>query len=133
MADVDSSRAEADEAVCFGSLIAVRGGSDVEVQPGPSDPWVRPAGLPVVIRRAEYPETDITTLNGVRCTTALRTIIDVAVDLSRQDLHLLFSDALDRGLFTLEDARRRLAEPDMADHRSPSSVAPRAGRKAVLP
>ena len=72
--------------------------------------------MDVVIRRAEYPETDITTLNGVRCTTALRTIIDVAVDLSRQDLHLMFSDALDRGLFTLEDARRRLAEPDMADY-----------------
>jgi hypothetical protein len=32
----------------------------------------------VIIHRGDVPETDITTVDGIRCTTALRTVIDVA-------------------------------------------------------
>jgi hypothetical protein len=32
----------------------------------------------VIIHRGDVPETDITTIDGIRCTTALRTVIDVA-------------------------------------------------------
>jgi hypothetical protein len=36
---------------------------------------------------------------------------------TRAHLEEMVSDCLERGLFTLEQARRRLAEPDMAGYR----------------
>lgn len=79
-------------------------------------------GVEVIIHRANYPDSDITTVNGIRCTTALRTLIDVAVDLSDGDLRCAFNDSLDRGLFTLADARQRLAELDMVDYKGAALV-----------
>jgi hypothetical protein len=67
----------------------------------------------VIIHRGDYPDTDLTTVEGIRCTTALRTVIDVAPDITASHLEEIVQDCLERGLFTVEDASRRLAEPDM--------------------
>ena len=79
-------------------------------------------GVELIVHRADYPDTDITTVDGIPVTTALRTLIDVAVEMSREDLHLAFNEMLDRGLFTVDEARQRLAEPDMADYKGATLV-----------
>jgi len=71
----------------------------------------------VIIHRANVPESDITTLNGIRLTTPLRTVIDVAAEVEPEHLREMIEDCVQRRLFTVEDAVRRLAEPDMAGHR----------------
>ena len=71
-------------------------------------------GIEVVIHHDDLPEEDVTVVDGIRCTTALRTVIDLAPELEAGHLEEIVTDALRRGLFTLEDARRRLAAPDMA-------------------
>ncbi|MGD9704409.1 MAG: hypothetical protein AB7Q42_08335 [Acidimicrobiia bacterium] len=71
----------------------------------------------VVIHRDELPDSDVTTVDGIRCTTALRTVIDVAPEVPAAHLEVLVRDCLERGLFTVEEAWRRLAEPDMAGRR----------------
>lgn len=71
----------------------------------------------VIIHRDDVPATDITTVCGIRCTTALRTVIDIAPDVGTADLEVIVEDCLKRGLFTIEEAWRRLAEPDMVDRR----------------
>lgn len=78
--------------------------------------WI--GGHEVVIHRDDVPESDVTTVKGIRCTTALRTVIDTAPD-DVEDDHLeeIVQDCLERGLFTIDQAWRRLAEPDMADQR----------------
>lgn len=74
------------------------------------------AGGPVVVHYADVPPGDITTVDGIPCTTALRTVIDLAGELSRAELDLMLDNALGRRLFTVEEAHRRLDQPDMALH-----------------
>ena len=74
-------------------------------------------GMEVIIHYNDVPESDITTVGGIRCTNALRTFIDVACDMTPDDLVFSIRDALQRQLFSLDDAHRRLAAPDMADYR----------------
>lgn len=71
----------------------------------------------VIIHRDDVPESDLTTVRGIRCTTALRTVIDVAPDVETEHLEEIVEDCLERGLFTVEQAWRRLAESDMDDRR----------------
>jgi hypothetical protein len=71
----------------------------------------------VIIHRDDVPETDITTVDGIRCTTALRTVIDVAPEVADSHLEVIVRDCLERGLFTVEEASRRIAEPDMVGRR----------------
>ncbi len=71
----------------------------------------------VIIHRGDVPETDITTVHGIRCTTALRTVIDLAPEVEASHLEEMVHDSLERGLFTVEEALRRLAEPDMVGRR----------------
>jgi hypothetical protein len=77
--------------------------------------WV--GGQEVIIHRGDYPETDLTTVKGFRCTTALRTVIDVAPDITASHLEEIVQDCLERELFSIEEALQRLAEPDMVDLR----------------
>ena len=70
-------------------------------------------GQPVVIHYDDIPESDITTVCGVRCTTALRTVIDMATQVGRDQLAHMVRDSLDRGLFTTEEALARVDQPDM--------------------
>ena len=71
----------------------------------------------VILHHDDVPETDVTTVHGIRCTTALRTVIDVAPEVAASHLDEIVQDCLDRGLFTVEEAWRRLAEPDMVGRR----------------
>ena len=71
----------------------------------------------VIIHREDVPETDVTTVRGIRCTTPLRTAIDLAPELEPAHLEEIVEDCLERGLFTVEEALRRINEPDMVDRR----------------
>ncbi len=80
-------------------------------------------GVSVVVHRVDpYPLTDITTIEGIRCTTALRTVIDLATEVEPDHLVEMIADCLDRSLFTIEEADRRLVQPDMANHRGAERV-----------
>ena len=70
----------------------------------------------VVIRYADIPESDITIVDGFRCTTPVRTVIDIATTTEPAELKRIVGDLLERKLFTLADAEARLAAPDMAEH-----------------
>ena len=73
-------------------------------------------GHEVVVHYATVPESDLTVVKGVPCTTALRTVIDIAADCGPGELERIVQDCLDRRLFTFAEARVRLAEPDMRTH-----------------
>ena len=70
-------------------------------------------GQEVIVHYDDVPETDITTVDGIRVTTPLRTVIDIAPDVEPELLERIVQDCLRRALFTVEDAHARLAEPDM--------------------
>jgi hypothetical protein len=71
----------------------------------------------VAVHYDDIPESDVTTVRGLRCTTPLRTVIDIAPETSEPELTRIVQDFFDRGLFTIEDAWTRLAQPDMATRR----------------
>jgi hypothetical protein len=71
------------------------------------------ADTPVTVHYDNIPESDITTVQGIRCTTPLRTVIDLAADMDAVDLERMVQDCLRRRLFTVEEARTRLAQDDM--------------------
>lgn len=70
-------------------------------------------GQEVHLHYRHVPESDITTLDGLRLTTPLRTVIDIAPTVDEDQLALMVQDCLERGLFTVEEAWARIAEPDM--------------------
>lgn len=70
----------------------------------------------VIIHYADLPSKDRTVVQGIPCTTALRTVIDLATSVDRDHLCRMIDDCLARRLFTLEEGRARLAEGDMARH-----------------
>ncbi|MEQ1700942.1 MAG: hypothetical protein ABMA25_12585 [Ilumatobacteraceae bacterium] len=76
----------------------------------------------VIVHRQDIPESDVTTVNGIRCTTAVRTIIDVAVDMEPDDLRATVADAVERGLFSDFELRERLTKPDMDAHAGARAV-----------
>jgi hypothetical protein len=79
---------------------------------------MRVGGQEVVVHYDdEIPATDITTVRGIPCTTALRTVIDIAPDVDAEHLAEIVRDCLTRSLFTLEEAEVRLAQPDMQARR----------------
>jgi hypothetical protein len=67
----------------------------------------------VIVHYDDIPESDVTTIHGMRCTTALRTVIDIAPDLSSRELERVVRDCLERRLFSVGEALARIAEPDM--------------------
>jgi hypothetical protein len=73
-------------------------------------------GERVVIHYAHLPEKDRAVVRGIPCTSALRTVIDIAPDVFAGHLTRIVDNCLDRGLFTAEEALARACEPDMADH-----------------
>lgn len=75
---------------------------------------VRFGGQTVVVHYDDIPESDITTVGGLRVTTPIRTVIDIAVDVAPTDLERIIRDFLDRGLFTIDEALARIDQPDMA-------------------
>lgn len=71
----------------------------------------------VVIHYDDIPESDITSIDGIPVTTALRTVIDLASQLGQDDLAVMVRDCLDRRLFTVDEALARVAEADMQTRR----------------
>ncbi|CAB4868674.1 unannotated protein [freshwater metagenome] len=65
----------------------------------------------------DIPPGDLTVVNGIPCTTALRTLIDLAPEVEPDHLDRLLRDCLHRRLFTVAEAHHRLSEPDMAGRR----------------
>jgi hypothetical protein len=76
--------------------------------------------IPVVLHYDDVPESDVATINGLRVATPLRTVIDLAAQMSLEDTADLVDDYVTRGLFTLDDARARLAAEDM--RRRPGAI-----------
>ena len=105
--DEDGSDYEAEDAVFDGAEL------ELDANGIPTE-LVRLGGQDVLVHYEDIPDGDITSVNGIRCTTALRTVIDIAPDVEPQHLERIVADALDRQLFTVEEARARLAESDMA-------------------
>jgi hypothetical protein len=75
---------------------------------------IRVGGQEIVVHYDDIPESDITHIDGIRVTTPIRTVIDVAPDVRPRELARIIRDCLDRGLFTIEEALARLGQPDMA-------------------
>lgn len=82
------------------------------------------AGSLLFVHHADVPESDLTTVDGIRCTTALRTVIDLASAMPAEHVRENVDDAIARGLFTAAELERRLAEPDMVAY--PGAVAVRS-------
>ncbi len=61
----------------------------------------------------DVPAKDLTVVNGIPCTTPLRTVIDIAPDLEVAEFDSIVRDCLHRHLFTAQQARARVMEPDM--------------------
>jgi len=70
-------------------------------------------GVEVIIHHDDVPESDITTVQGIRCTTPVRTLIDLAPSTEPDHLREMVADMLDRGLMTKAEAWERLDQPDM--------------------
>lgn len=75
--------------------------------------WI--CGQEVVVHYDDIPESDVTVVDGIPCTTPLRTVIDIAPDLDPVQLHRAVEDCLDRGLFTVDEALARIGQPDLRD------------------
>lgn len=70
-------------------------------------------GRRFVLHYEDIPDTDWTALYGINVTTPLRTVIDIAPDIEQAQLERIVDDCLNRRLFTVEEARARVAELDM--------------------
>src|SRR5581483_11650585 len=75
---------------------------------------IRVDGQEIVVRYDDLPESDITTVRGLRCTTPIRTVIDIAPEMPSPQLERIIQDCLDRGLFSVEEALARVDQRDMA-------------------
>lgn len=69
----------------------------------------------VIVHYEHLPEKDLTVVRGIPCTTALRTVIDLAPDLEPKNLALAIADCLRRRLFSVEEGLARVNEPDMVN------------------
>jgi hypothetical protein len=75
-------------------------------------------GEEVIVHHTDsLPPHDITEVRGIPCTTPVRTVIDLAPEVDRDELDHMVEHFLDRGLMTVDEAWARLAEDDMADRR----------------
>ncbi|MEX2557790.1 MAG: hypothetical protein WEB06_19440 [Actinomycetota bacterium] len=73
-------------------------------------------GQEVIVHDDDVPAKDLTTVDGIPCTTALRTVIDIAPDVDEDHLERIVQDCLERSLFTAHEVVSRLAEDDMRRH-----------------
>lgn len=73
----------------------------------------RGCGGDVIVHYDDVPETDLTVVDGIPVTTALRTVLDIAAEVGDRELDRMIDDCLRRRLFTVEEGLARAAEPDM--------------------
>lgn len=67
----------------------------------------------VVLHYDDVPDSDVTEVDGLRVTTPLRTVIDLAIELDRLELERMIDECLARRLFTPQEAFDRVAQPAM--------------------
>ena len=67
----------------------------------------------VVMHHSDVPDEDRAVVDGIPCTTALRTMIDLAPEVELPELERMIRDCLSRRLFTIEQAFVRLSADDM--------------------
>jgi hypothetical protein len=79
----------------------------------PTERITTPWGYDVIVHYDDIPESDITCVRGIRCTTPLRTIIDIAAAHDRAEVELMVRHCLERRLFTRDEAMNRISRPDM--------------------
>jgi hypothetical protein len=70
-------------------------------------------GQEVIVHYDDIPDSDVTSVRGIPCTTPLRTVIDIAPEREAAELERIVDDCLDRGLFSREEALARIAAADM--------------------
>ena len=75
---------------------------------------IRVGAQEIVVHYDDIPESDITTVRGLRCTTPIRTVIDIAPETPTAELERIIRDCLDRGMFTVDEALARIDQRDMA-------------------
>jgi hypothetical protein len=95
-------------------MSADQGNDDVYDANGCLTERMRVGDQQIVVHYDDIPESDITTVRGLRCTTPIRTVIDIAPEMPSEELDRIIRDCLDRKLFTVEQARARIEQPDMA-------------------
>lgn len=88
-------------------------GFGVDANGCPTEDIDGPGGS-IRMRYEDIPESDITTVDGIRVTTPLRTVIDLAAELDAAELDRMVQFFLDRRLFSVAEAFVRLDQPDMA-------------------
>lgn len=81
----------------------------------PTERRLLDGGIEVVFHEDAVPDCDRAIVDGIPCTSALRTIIDLAADVEPLQLERMTRDALDRGLFTVDEAEARISQPDIAE------------------
>jgi hypothetical protein len=94
---------------------------------------VKMGGHTVHVTYDDIPESDVTTVRGLRCTTPLRTVIDLGAELKADELERIIDDCLERELFTLEEAVERLAQPDISSRRGAQMVRDALSRREGWP
>jgi hypothetical protein len=67
----------------------------------------------IVHHTASLPPQDVTVVRGIPCTTPLRTVLDLAPEIDSTELDRMVRTSLERGLFTVAEAVKRIGEPDM--------------------
>ncbi len=71
--------------------------------------------MTVIEHYDDVPASDLTVLDGIPITTALRTLIDIAPEVEAAELRRMVDEALRRGLFTLDEALARVSAADMVE------------------
>ncbi|MGN6609380.1 MAG: hypothetical protein ACTHMS_20515 [Jatrophihabitans sp.] len=67
----------------------------------------------IIVHYDDVPESDVTIVNGLRCATPVRAVIDMAPEISEDELERLVAECLSRSMFTPEEALARTEQPDM--------------------
>lgn len=73
----------------------------------------RIGGQEVVVHYDDLPDSDVTVIGGIPVTTIVRTLIDCAPEMERDEFVAMLRSSLDRRLFQPVEAYARIAEPDM--------------------
>lgn len=83
----------------------------ITVPGNPDDPRALPPAPPgVVIHRVpELHPDDVTVIDGIPCTSIARTLVDMAEEMTREELRALFARARERGLLDIEAVKASAA------------------------
>lgn len=113
--------------VCWGQLLSC---GCTEMADDVDEPFVEPLGfdgngcftelwrtddVDVVVHYDDVPESDVTVVDGIRCTTLIRTLIDLAPECEPDEIAAMIDDALGRGTLRLDEAWARVTAADMID------------------